>query len=680
MVCRLAAPLLIVVAAVQGGCTDRRADAWRVAYDDPTDREQARSLQVDIHEGGCGGAVVFSAEVARGETGPDPAPLEPGLYGFRVRAGDDGCRHFMDRCVEERLPRQASEPLELRLRAEDRVTPTSFCSGLCDDGRCMPLGDAGITDVPAAPTPLSPLPGAHSGSVRTVQHDRPTFRWTRVASTASYEIQLTTECEPGAISSCEVDSLPFQTIDPAYTPSAGLPSGTMEPVGLRYYWRVRACNAAGCSPYSAWWYVEVGRTWCDLDGNGLGDLSVGARGDAARAGSVFVRFSDPMGTAVGVFEVPSPDSAPGDGYGASIAVADVDADGFADLVVGAPGLDRVYAWFGAERGFGGRDPAVVEGPAGSRFGAAVAVAGDLDLDGHVDVLIGAPEEAGGGRAYVLWGGARAALAPPTPLAIEGQGASARAGAALDTAGDFDADGHVDVVIASPGEERLHLFRGPFTREPRTGGTPIEASERSPGAGFGLAVVYAGDVDGDGFGDLVVSEPEYDSADVEDVGRLGLVRGGPGDPSVVFLPPPVDVGGARAGAALTIGADADFDGRGDVLLGAPGAGTGRAVLMATAPGEAEGIGAVTDYQLPPAERGAGFGVAVASVGDFRGENGRDLAIGAPDAAGGQGVVRVYGGARADSLPTILLVEVGPPDGAPPGFGYSLGRTSLTGGSI
>jgi hypothetical protein len=326
----------------------------------------------------------------------------------------------------------------------------------------------------------------------------------------------------------------------------------------------------------------------DFDRDGFADLAVGAPDARAGAGTrrpgavVVFRGSEEGLAEQATLLVGSDDHLPeaAGGYGAALAAGDVDRDGYADLVVGAPGNDpfpledrgsgTLRLLFGGEGGLRADRSRTIRRsrPADTEFGRLLAI-GDVDEDGDVDIAEAAP-----GHSSFCPGGSEG---PADCRAMSGRGATALA------VGDLTGDGREEIVHgvagadASSGSLRVYLgtARGPARRALRVAqDAPHMPGNAQPGDRFGAALAAAGDVDRDGFGDLIVGAPGED----EGAGRITLVRGAaegyaesgnrafeqdapgmPGDKQP----------GAGFGAAIAV-APQDDD-RFDLTLAAPGAG-------------------------------------------------------------------------------------------------------------
>jgi hypothetical protein len=310
----------------------------------------------------------------------------------------------------------------------------------------------------------------------------------------------------------------------------------------------------------------------DVNGDGFADALVSAPGTGDYQGSVYVYFGGPSGLSSSPATVLSGEQA-GSVFGMSASSAgDVNGDGYADVIVGAeyyrgsssddPQPGRAYLYLGSATGLGASPALILNAPdtLSELFGATVASAGDLNGDGYGDVFVlgtGNSPMSGGftvvGKVYEFLGGPSGLSADPdVALAIDPTADFV----SVARAGDLNGDGYADVVVGAEGA--AFAYFGGAGGLSTTAAITFDVPEGTSGT-YEYRVAFAGDVNGDGYGDFLAS---YDKVYV----YLGGPSGPPIDPVATFAPTSVSPG-IYGYYPVAIG-DIDGDGYDDVGIGNP----------------------------------------------------------------------------------------------------------------
>ncbi len=380
----------------------------------------------------------------------------------------------------------------------------------------------------------------------------------------------------------------------------------------------------------------------DVDGDGVNDFIVGTPFDdnnGSNSGSAQV-YSGQLGTILYSFDG---DSA-GDLFGAAVSGAgDVDADGYADLIVGAQLDDNNGANSGSARVFSGKDGSVLytfDGDsAGDQLGASVSSAGKVNVDANNDLIVGAPGDdnngSNSGSARVFSGVDGSIL-----YTFDGDSAGDQFGFSVSGAGKVNAGPERDCIVGAPGDDNNGSGSGSARVFSGVDGSIIYTFDGdSPGDAFGGAVSSAANIDGDAFVDLVVG------AYLDDNGSAGSgsVRVFAGIDGSVLYTFNGDAESDGMGWSVKSAGDVNADGRTDIIAGAWRVDT--PALEAGSARVYSGLDGSIIFTVEGEDEGDSMGWSVSGMGDINGDGNADLLVGlrGDDPNGdGSGSVRVVSG--------------------------------------
>ena len=404
------------------------------------------------------------------------------------------------------------------------------------------------------------------------------------------------------------------------------------------------------------------------------------------------------------FEITSIDN--GDYLGISVSDAgDFNGDGIDDLIIGANRANgdkgESYVLFGKlsfasslqpDSGSSGNDFLIFEDGI-SASGRSVSSAGDINGDGVDDIIIGAPLTTNNfkGLSYIVFGqttfghpSSSSTFSLSTLSSHNNAGGfvipgvsvgniNNELGKSVSDAGDVNADGFDDIIIGAPGVDKSYvifgkseLFDPVFSVEPSTTENNTNTNKFDTFIGdisnsqSGTSISGAGDINGDGIDDFLISAPDADPGSTHDGGQVYVVFGTSSTPTQRLLSLSFLNGNNgfvirgesdqdQLGISVSDAGDVNGDGIDDIIIGTDARGKAYVVF-----GSSHGFSSSLDvssldgndgFRIENNNNSSSLGFSVSSAGDFNGDGIDDIIVGAPsDGDGGRGESYVIFGSR------------------------------------
>ncbi len=414
-------------------------------------------------------------------------------------------------------------------------------------------------------------------------------------------------------------------------------------------------SSNGLSSSSVWqvngtqYFENFGNSVCtagDINGDGYSDVIIGAPeyslSSSSKEGAAYAYY----GSTTGLSDTANwfiTGQSPGYKFGFSVYTAgDVNGDGYSDVIAGAPDSGKAFVFHGSAAGLSVTSNWTASGLSNSGFGYSVAAAGDYNGDGFSDIVAGAPGNTG--QAFV-YSGSPAGLSSNSVWSVSSDGSTGSLGFSVRTAGDVNGDGYSDLLVCgySP---KAYVYNG----SPAGFVTAQNWSYNGVSGAFGWTVASAGDINGDGYSDVIIGAPDYNNGTFA-VGRFFIFHGSSAGLSSTpnLMKTGSNSGNSiyRIGRCVASAGDVNGDGYSDLIVGVTN-GVFASYVNGGAEvyyGSASGISSTPSWTKSSAVSGDDFGTSVASAGDVNGDGYSDILVGAYKNNSESGVAYSFYGSAA-----------------------------------
>ncbi|NIP33793.1 MAG: hypothetical protein GWN12_02540, partial [Thermoplasmata archaeon] len=363
-------------------------------------------------------------------------------------------------------------------------------------------------------------------------------------------------------------------------------------------------------------------------------------------------------------------------FGWGLSMGDLNEDGYDDIIVSriemdlttstATGTGDVLIYWGGRSVNTTADVTLSHGANGDMFGYSVSTHGDVNDDGHLDLVVGSPRNEvntnNPGRVFIYYGTGNSTFPSSPNVTLTGSDNGDGFGRVVHICGDVNDDGVDDIYVGAPGHNgtsdfdvgRAYVFFGGASGVDTTADWTYTGKNEEDILGYSGTGLL--DVNNDGIDDLAVGVPLWDDGTTEDVGQTLVFYGSSTGPSST---PDVTIKGDTEEGFLGIDVasaeDINDDGLGDLVIGVPNADNGSlnsAGHIQVHFGNTNGLSSTPEKVLPGWTADADAGFSVGPGGDIDGDGYDDISTGDPTGA----VTYTHFGGPSAPSPAIYVDDV------------------------